>query len=363
MEKIKVGILGATGMVGQTYITLLCDHPWFEIAYLAASPRSAGMLYEEAVRGRWHQQMPIPNEIKSLKVYDAGNVEDAVGKCSVMFSSIDLDKKAVSELEEKYAEMGFAVLSVNSAHRFTEDIPMVIPEINPEHLEIINVQKMKRGWSKGFIVAKSNCSIQSYVTPMYALKKAGYIIDKATVTTLQALSGSGYPGPSAFDVLDNVIPYISGEEEKSEKEPLKIFGDIVNDAIISSELPVISAHCNRVPVIHGHTACVSISFKGEVPSENEIINIWENFKSIPQELNLPSAPEKPIIYTDLPDRPQPRFDRDLDKSMAVSVGRIRKCKLFNYRFVGLHHNTIRGAAGGSVLTAELLMAKGYFKNI
>lgn len=359
MEKIKVGILGSTGMVGQTYITLLANHPWFEITYLAASPRSAGLTYAEAVKGRWHQQIPIPENIKTLKVYDAGKIDDAIGNCSVVFSSIDLPKSDVAELENRYAKEGFAVFSVNSAHRFTKDIPMIIPEINPEHMDVIKFQKENRGSGNGFIAAKSNCSIQSYMTPMYALIKAGYEIEKATVTTLQALSGSGYPGPSGFDVIDNVIPFISGEEEKSENEPLKIFGELIDGEIIPSEYPVITAHCNRVPVIHGHTACVSISFKGEAPSEKEIIDVWKNFSALPQELNLPSAPEAPIHYTDMADRPQPRFDRDLDKGMAVSVGRLRSCNIFDYRFVGLHHNTLRGAAGGSVLTAELLKAKGY----
>jgi aspartate-semialdehyde dehydrogenase len=358
-NKIKVGILGATGMVGQTYIMLLAEHPWFEITYLAASPKSAGLKYSDAIHGRWHQQTPVPNAVAQISVCDANIVESAVGQCSVVFSAIDLSKKDVAELELKYAKKGFAVISVNSAHRFTEDVPMVIPEVNPEHLGIIPFQQKSHGWEKGFIVVKSNCSIQSYVTPMYALIKAGYKIDKAAVTTLQALSGAGYPGPSAFDIIDNIVPFIKGEEEKSELEPLKVFGNIDGNKIVAEKIPTIAAHCNRVPVIHGHTACVNISFLGNKPSKEEIISIWKKFTAIPQKLCLPSAPENPIIYTDLEDRPQPRFDRDLDKGMAITVGRLRPCNVFDYRFVGLHHNTIRGAAGGSVLTAELLKANGY----
>jgi aspartate-semialdehyde dehydrogenase len=357
-SKIPVGILGATGVVGQNYIRLLQNHPWFEISYLAASPSSAGKKYSEAVEGRWHMSIPVPHSISSLVIQDANNVENAVGKCTLVFSAVDMDKSAVAALELNYAEKGFAVVSNNSAHRHTHDVPMVLPEINSGHLDIIPVQRKHYGWSKGCIVVKSNCSIQSYMTPIYAIMQAGYNVKTMMVTTLQALSGAGYPGPSAFDMIDNVIPYIKGEEEKSEIEPLKILGTISHGKIIPSVSPVISAHCNRVPVIDGHTACVSLAFEGKKPSsESEIISIWRNFKSLPQELKLPSAPLPPLEYRDEVNRPQPRKDRETGNGMTVVIGRLRPCNVFDYRFVGLHHNTIRGAAGGCILSAELLKAK------
>ncbi len=274
-------------------------------------------------------------------------------------SAVDLDKKLIAELELSYAENGFAVISNNSAHRFTPDVPMIIPEINHNHTALIDIQRKNRGWKTGLIAVKSNCSIQSYMSPLYALIEAGYPVKKMFVTTLQALSGAGYPGPSGLDVLDNVIPYIKGEEEKSENEPLKILGHIKDGTVANANLPLITAHCNRVPVIHGHTACVSLEFQNDKPDLDEIISIWSNFKSLPQKMLLPSAPERPIIYHYESNRPQPQKDRDTDKAMAVSVGRLRTCNLMDIRFVGLHHNTIRGAAGGCILSAELLKVQGY----
>lgn len=361
MNKIKVGVLGATGMVGQNYLRLLEDHPWFEVTYVAASPRSAGKKYSEAVEGRWLMPTPIPDQYKDLPVGDAGDINAAVGKCSLIFSAVSLDKKQVKQLELSYANNGFAVVSNNSAHRHTADVPMLIPEVNYNHLDIISSQRKKYGWDTGLIAVKPNCSVQSYVTPIYALREQGYYIKEMIVTTLQAISGAGYPGPSSFDMLDNVVPYIAGEEEKSEIEPQKILGTIEDDKFVYDQSIQISAHCNRVPVIDGHTACVSMKFRDQKPDINEITNIWKDFKSVPQELDLPSAPVQPIIVRHEADRPQPRRDRDKDKAMAVSVGRLREGNVFDYRFVGLSHNTVRGAAGGAILMAELIVAKEYIK--
>jgi aspartate-semialdehyde dehydrogenase len=357
-EKLKVGILGATGMVGQKYMSLLKNHPWFEVTYLAASPNSAGKRYSAAIEGRWHMREDLPEKYKDIMVEDASLVDKAAGKCSLIFSAVDMDKKDILRVESEYAAQGFAVVSNNSAHRATEDVPVMIPEINPEHLEIIPEQQKKRGWKKGFLVVKPNCSIQSYMIPVYALMKAGYNIDKMILTTLQALSGAGYPGPAAIDLVDNIIPFISGEEEKSEVEPLKIFGKISQGKIVANSSIQISAHCNRVPVTDGHTACVSLKFAGKKPEMDEIIRIWKSFSSLPQEMKLPSAPIPCMVYRDELKRPQPQKDREAGNGQAITVGRLRKCNVFDIRFVGLHHNTVRGAAGGSILTAELLKAKG-----
>jgi len=358
---IKVGVIGATGMIGQNYLRLLADHPWFDVVYLAASPNSAGKKYSDAVAGRWHMSSDIPDKYKDIVVEDASQIDKAVGKCEMIFSAVEMDKKAIQELEVAYAAKGFAVVSNNSAHRATEDVPVMVPEINVDHLDIIQAQRKKRGWSNGLLVVKPNCSIQSYMIPVYALIKAGYEIDKMILTTLQAVSGGGYPGPASIDMIDNIVPYIGGEEEKSEVEPLKIFGRIENDKIVPNDSIKISAHCNRVPVTDGHTACVSLEFAGQKPEMDEIISIWRNFSAAPQELKLPSAPIPAMIYRDEVNRPQPQKDRDAGNGMAVTVGRLRKCNVFDYRFVGLHHNTVRGAAGGSILTAELLKAKGFIK--
>lgn len=360
-KKLKVGVIGATGMVGQNYLRLLSLHPWFEVVYLAASPNSAGKKYAEAVAGRWHMNEDIPGPYRDIVVEDASNVSKAAGKCSLVFSAVEMDKKAILALEEEYASRGLAVVSNNSAHRKTEDVPLMVPEINHSHLDIIPQQRKKRGWKQGLLVVKPNCSIQSYMLPLHALMKAGYTVESMIVTTLQAVSGAGYPGPASIDMIDNIIPYIGGEEEKSEVEPAKILGKIAGGKIVSDESIKISVHCNRVAVSDGHTACVSLKFAGKKPAIDEIIRIWRNYKSLPQELKLPSAPIPPIIYRDEPDRPQPRTDRDAGNGMAVTVGRLRPCNVFDIRFIGLHHNTVRGAAGGSILTAELLVAKGLVK--
>jgi aspartate-semialdehyde dehydrogenase len=360
-EKIRVGVIGATGMVGQNYIRLLSDHPWFEVAYVAASPRSAGKAYQDAVAERWHMVSDIPARVRGLVVEDAANVRAAVGKCSVVFSAVDMEKETVRKLEMEYASKDLAVVSNNSAHRHTEDVPMLIPEINCEHCDIIPAQQKHYGWSKGLIVVKPNCSIQSYMIPIHALMKKGYRPARMIVTTLQGLSGAGYPGPSSLDMVDNIIPYIGGEEEKSEKEPGKVLGKVIGGKIVADESISISAHCTRVPVIDGHSACVSIEFAGEKPSLDQLKDIWRSYRSVPQELGLPSAPQPPIIVRDEMDRPQPRKDRDAGNGMAVVTGRLRPCKVFDYRFVGLSHNTVRGAAGGAILMAELLKAKGYIE--
>ena len=357
-KKLQLGVIGATGMVGQNYLRLLHGHPWFEVVYLAASPNSAGKKYADAVARRWHMADNIPSEYAGMVVEDAGIVANALGKCDLVFSAVEMDKKSVLSLEEEYAARGLVVVSNNSAHRHTEDVPVMVPEINHSHLDIIPDQRKKRGWQKGFIVVKPNCSIQSYMLPLYALIRAGHPVESMIVATLQAVSGAGYPGPASLDMIDNIVPYIGGEEEKSEVEPRKILGSIRDGKIVPDESIKISAHCNRVPVSDGHTACISLKFVGKKPSPDEIIEIWSNFSGVPQELKLPSAPVPPIIYRDEIDRPQPHRDRDAGNGMAVTVGRLRDCNVFDYRFVGLHHNTVRGAAGGSILTAELLLAQG-----
>jgi aspartate-semialdehyde dehydrogenase len=331
------------------------------VVYLAASPNSAGKKYSDAVAGRWHMKNDIPEKFKDIVVEDASLVDKAAGKCSLIFSAVEMDKQSILTVESEYARQGFAVVSNNSAHRNTDDVPVMIPEINADHLDIIPLQQKNHGWNKGFLVVKPNCSIQSYMIPLYALMKAGYVIDKMIVTTLQALSGAGYPGPAAIDLVDNILPFINGEEEKSEVEPRKIFGKVRNGKIVSDDSLKISAHCNRVAVTDGHIACCSIQFAGKKPEINEIINIWRNFSALPQELKLPSAPIPVMVYRNEIDRPQPQKDRDEGNGQAITVGRLRKCNVFDYRFVGLHHNTVRGAAGGSILTAELLKAKGFIK--
>jgi len=358
MVKVRVGILGATGMVGQMYVKLLENHPWFEVSYVAASPSSAGKRYSEAVASRWHFGTGVPRNVGQLRVQDASAVEKALGECSFVFSALEMEKGAIRDLESKYAQNDIPVISNASAHRWTEDVPMLIPEVNYEHLDIIPIQKKNHGW-KGFIVVKPNCSLQSYLTPIHALQKVGFKVTKVVVTTLQAVSGAGYPGVDTLDIADNIIPFISGEEEKSEREPLKILGKIENNKFADSSSIKISAHCNRVPVLDGHTACVSVEFGGKKPSGTQIIQIWRDFRSLPQELKLPFAPEQPIIYREEEDRPQPRKDRNNDKGMAVTVGRLRECNVLDYRFVGVSHNTVRGAAGGGILNAELLKAKGF----
>jgi len=362
LKKLKIGILGATGIVGQNYINLLVGHPWFEIVDVAASPRSAGKPYAEAVRGKWQMSIEIPEKIRGLIVRDVQDFASLKSNISFVFSAMDLPKKEDTKaIEFKYAEKGIPVISNSSANRWTPDVPMIIPEINHNHIDIIPIQQKNRGFSRGFVTVKPNCSIQSYITPIYALEKQGYKVEKMIVTTLQAVSGAGYPGVPSLDILDNIVPYIGGEEEKSEKEPLKIFGEVGENGIINDDSIQISATCTRVSVSDGHTACVNIKFKNKIPSKEDIIKIWRGFKSIPQELDLPFAPRQPIIYLENVDRPQPSKDRDNDKGMAVTIGRLRKDNVFDYKFVALSHNTIRGAAGGAILNAELLKMKGFLK--
>ncbi|HUC89037.1 MAG TPA: aspartate-semialdehyde dehydrogenase [Candidatus Paceibacterota bacterium] len=362
MKIFNVGILGATGMVGQNYIRLLENHPWFKVVYLAASANSAGYKYHEAVSSRWHMASPIPADVKNIIVEDVANVDKARTKCDFVFSAFELpDKKLVKEIEEKYASVGLPVISNASANRNTDDVPMIIPEINTEHLEMIPIQQKNHGWKKGFIVVKPNCSLQSYLLPIFALIQAGYPVKKILITTLQAVSGAGYPGVASLDILDNVIPYIGGEEEKTENEPLKILGQIKSKKFVNAEDIAISATCTRVPVSDGHLAAVNILFGASKPTKEEIIKIWTEFKSLPQNLKLPFAPKNPIIYLEEENRPQPKYDRDTDKGMAVTVGRLRDCSIFDYKFVSLSHNTVRGAAGGGILNAELLVKKGYIK--
>jgi aspartate-semialdehyde dehydrogenase len=352
-------------MVGQQYIALLADHPWFEVRYVAASPRSAGKKYKDAVAGRWNASGGLPDPaVWDLVVGDANDLSQArtqakAGNCAFVFSALEMGKEETRSLEEAYAGAGMPVISNAGAHRWTADVPVLIAEVNPGHTGIIPGQKKRRGWDKGFIAVKPNCSIQSYMTPLYALIKAGYEISRMVVTTLQAVSGAGYPGVSSLDMVDNIVPYIGGEEEKSEEEPLKILGDIREGAIVKAAGPKISVHCNRVPVVDGHTACVSLEFGEKKPGIDEVKRIWTEFRALPQELGLPMAPLRPIIVREEADRPQPRKDRNADKAMAVSVGRIRPCPVFDLRFVGLSHNTVRGAAGGGILNAELLKHQGY----
>jgi len=362
MRKYKVGILGASGIVGQNYIKLLQDHPWFQITDVAASPRSANKTFQEAVKHKWQMSFSIPKDLRELIVRDVQDFESLNPELSFVFSALNLpNKEELKNLEFKYAKRGIPVISNNSANRWTPDVPMIIGEINSDHIEVIPIQQRHRGFNEGFVIVKPNCSVQSYLTLIFALEKAGYKVDKLIITTLQAVSGAGYPGVSSLDVIDNIVPYINGEEEKTEKEPSKILGKVGENGIINDESIQISSTCTRVPVIDGHIASVNMKFKEVIPSREEIIEIWHNFESIPQKLELPFAPKKPIIYLEQIDRPQPRKDSDNDKGMAVTVGRLRKDNIFDYKFVSLSHNTVRGAAGGAILNAELLIKKGLIK--
>lgn len=366
MEKINVGVLGATGMVGQRYIKLLEDHPWFKVTYVAASPRSAGKLYKDAVSSRWLIGADIPSDVKDLTVQDANDAKAALGKCKFVFSALEMDKEAIKALEASYAAEGIPVVSNASANRWTEDVPMLVPEINYSHLDIIKKQQEGRGWSKGFIVVKPNCSLQTYMMPLHALIMAGYPVKRMIVTTEQAVSGAGYPGVPSYDMIDNIVPYIGGEEEKTEKECLKILGKVNGSKIENASAPLVSSTCTRVPVIDGHTAIVNLEFdlpEDKKPSLEEIERVWTNYTSVPQELNLPSAPVHPIVVRHEENRPQPRRDRESEKGMACVIGRLRKCNVFDVKFVALSHNTKRGAALGGILNAELLKAKGFFDSL
>ena len=355
--KKRVGIVGATGMVGQRFITLLQNHPYFEISALAASGRSAGKCYEDAVGARWKMSTPIPEEYKKMEVIDAQNIEKMASLVDFVFCAVDMKKDEIKALEEAYAKAEIPVVSNNSANRMTPDVPMVIPEINPEHLEIINAQKMRLGTKRGFIAVKPNCSIQSYVPALTPLLK--YEPYEIVATTYQAISGAGKTFAEWPEMIDNVIPFIGGEEEKSEQEPLKVWGKIENGAIVKATEPVITTQCIRVPVTDGHTAAVFVKFR-KCPTKEEILKAWAEFKGEPQELGLPHAPSQFITYFEEDNRPQAKLDRDIYGGMGVSVGRLRNDHVYDYKFVGLSHNTLRGAAGGAVLIAELLYKKGYF---
>lgn len=352
-KKLRAGIIGATGMVGQRFITLLANHPMFEISVLAASGRSAGKKYEEAVNGRWKMTCDIPEEAKNMIVYDAAEVEKVASMCDFTFCAVDMKKDEIRALEEAYAKTETPVVSNNSAHRGTKDVPMVIPEINPEHIEIIKSQRERLGTKNGFIAVKPNCSIQSYVPLLTPLKKFG--IKEVVVCTYQAISGAGKTFNEWPEMVDNLIPFIGGEEDKSENEPLKIWGAINNGEIVAANSPVITTQCLRVPVSDGHTAAVFVKFENK-PSKEEILDAWKSFGN---ELSLPSSPEQFIHYYEEDNRPQAKLDRNSDKGMAIHAGRLREDKVYDYKFVGLSHNTLRGAAGGAVLIAEFLADKGY----
>ncbi len=356
MEKLKVGIIGATGMVGQRFITLLEDHPYFEIAALIASPRSAGKTYTEAVGERWKLATPMPALVKDMVVISSEEIEKVASLVDFVFCAVDMKKPDIVALEEAYAKAEVPVVSNNSANRWTPDVPMVIPEINDGHLAVIEAQRKRLGTKRGFIAVKPNCSIQSYVPALTPLLKFEPTV--VVATTYQAISGAGKTFREWPEMIDNVIPYIGGEEEKSEKEPLRVWGEVKDGAIVPTTSPLITSQCIRVPVSDGHTAAVFVSFKNK-PSKEEILEAWRTFRGKPQELGLPSAPEQFITYFEEDNRPQAKLDRDLYGGMGVSVGRLREDTVYDYKFVGLSHNTLRGAAGGAVLIAELLTKEGY----
>ncbi len=357
MEKMRVGVVGATGMVGQRFLTLLEEHPYFEVAALAASARSAGRTYEEAVGARWKMKTPMPEKYKKMVVLDAANIEEMGKLCSFVFCAVDMKKDEIKALEEAYAKAEIPVVSNNSANRWTPDVPMVIPEINDAHLEVIAAQRKRLGTKRGFIAVKPNCSIQSYVPALTPLRRFG--IKEVVATTYQAISGAGKTFREWPEMIDNVIPYIGGEEEKSEQEPLRVWGKVENGEIVKADAPVITTQCIRVPVTDGHTAAVFVKFENK-PTKEEILEAWRTFKGKPQELGLPHAPEQFITYFEEDNRPQAALDRDIYGGMGVTVGRLREDVIYDYKFVGLSHNTLRGAAGGAVLIAELLYKEGYF---
>ena len=358
-EKYNVGIIGATGMVGQRFATLLENHPWFHVVALAASPRSAGKTYKEAVGSRWLMDTPMPKSMEDIVIMDAtADVDKIASMVDFVFCAVDMKKDEIKALEEAYAKAECPVVSNNSANRFTPDVPMVVPEINADHIEIIPSQRKRLGTKRGFIAVKSNCSLQSYVPALHPLMK-DFGVSKALVCTYQAISGAGKTFDRMPEIIDNVIPYIGGEEEKSEREPLKLWGHIEGDQIVNAEKPVITAQCFRVPVSDGHTAAVFVSFEKK-PSKEEILKAWTEFRGPAQELELPSAPKQFLHYFEENDRPQPKLDRNTEHGMAVCIGRLREDTLFDYKFACMSHNTLRGAAGGAVLLAELLAAKGYF---
>ena len=356
-KKLRVGILGATGMVGQRFISLLENHPWYEVVTVAASPRSAGKTYEEAVGDRWKMTTPMPAAVKKLVVMNVNEVEKVAASVDFVFSAVDMTKDEIRAIEEEYAKTETPVVSNNSAHRWTPDVPMVVPEVNPEHFDVIEFQKKRLGTTRGFIAVKPNCSIQSYAPVLTAWME--YEPYEVVATTYQAISGAGKTFKDWPEMVGNIIPYIGGEEEKSEQEPLRVWGHIENGVIVKADAPLITTQCIRVPVTDGHTAAVFVKFEKK-PSREDILHAWAEFRGLPQELELPHAPAQFVTYFEEDDRPQAALDRGLYGGMGVSVGRLREDSFFDYKFVGLSHNTLRGAAGGAVLIAELLFRKGYF---
>ena len=355
-DKLKVGILGGTGMVGQRFISLLENHPWFEVTTIAASPRSAGKTYEEAVGGRWKMQKPMPEAVKNIVVKNVNDIEAVSSEVDFVFSAVDMTKEEIKKIEEDYAKTETPVVSNNSAHRWTPDVPMIVPEVNPEHLEVIESQKKRLGTKRGFICVKPNCSIQSYAPALTAWRKFEPTL--VVATTYQAISGAGKTFKDWPEMEHNIIPYIGGEEEKSEQEPLRIWGKVENGQIVKADGPLITSQCIRVPVLDGHTAAVFVNFK-QKPTKEELIKALVEFEGEPQRLNLPNAPKQFIQYLEEDDRPQVALDVNYENGFGVSIGRLRKDAYFDWKFVGLSHNTVRGAAGGAVLMAELLKAKGY----
>ena len=355
-EKLRVGILGATGMVGQRFISLLENHPWFEVVTVAASPRSAGKTYEEAVGGRWKMDTPMPEGVKNLVVMNVNEVEKVAATVDFVFSAVDMSKEEIKKIEEEYAKTETPVVSNNSAHRWTPDVPMVVPEINPEHFDVIESQKKRLGTTRGFIAVKPNCSIQSYAPVLTAWKE--FEPYEVVATTYQAISGAGKTFKDWPEMVENIIPYIGGEEEKSEQEPLRIWGKIENGVIVKATEPKITCQCIRVPVLNGHTAAVFVKFRKK-PTKEQLIEKLENFKGLPQELNLPSAPKQFIRYMTEDNRPQVTLDVNYENGMGINVGRLREDSIYDWKFVGLSHNTVRGAAGGAVLCAETLVAKKF----
>ena len=355
-QKLRVGILGATGMVGQRFISLLENHPWFEVVTLAASPRSAGKTYEEAVGGRWKMDTPMPEAVKKLVVMNVNDVEHVASTVDFVFSAVDMSKDEIKAIEEAYAKTETPVVSNNSAHRWTPDVPMVVPEINPEYFDVIEFQKKRLGTKRGFIAVKPNCSIQSYAPVLTAWKE--FEPYEVVATTYQAISGAGKTFKDWPEMEGNIIPFIGGEEEKSEQEPLRIWGKIENGVIVKATEPKITCQCIRVPVLNGHTAAVFVKFRKK-PTKEQLIEKLENFKGLPQELNLPSAPKQFIRYMTEDNRPQVTLDVNYENGMGINVGRLREDTIYDWKFVGLSHNTVRGAAGGAVLCAETLVAKKF----
>ena len=355
-QKLKAGILGGTGMVGQRFIALLENHPWFEVTTVAASPRSAGKRYEDAIGGRWKMDTPMPEAVKDIVVMNVNEVEAVASKVDFVFSAVDMSKDEIKAIEDAYAKTETPVVSNNSAHRWTPDVPMVIPELNPEHMEVIKFQKKRLGTERGFVAVKPNCSIQAYAPALTAWKE--FEPYEVVATTYQAISGAGKTFQDWPEMEGNIIPYIGGEEEKSEKEPLRIWGEIKDGVIVPAESPVITCQCVRVPVLNGHTAAVFVKFRKK-PTKEQLVEKLRSFKGVPQELHLPSAPGQFIQYLEEDDRPQVTEDVNYENGMGISFGRLREDTVYDWKFIGLSHNTVRGAAGGAILCAELLKAQGY----